>query len=73
MWRDALPMAPREIFDLLVNAYPEEMTTDEIAATLDRAPRGGSWNTALKMLTSSGIVRKAGNALKADAGLWTSA
>jgi hypothetical protein len=61
-WRMVLPVAPREILDEIV-ASGGRIEVDEVAERTGRAPRGGSWNTALKMLTQSEVVRREGDAL----------
>lgn len=70
-WREVLPVAAREVFDFLIGIYPEAAQVETIAQATERQPRGGSWNTALKVLVQSGIVDKQpGNALRASDSLF---
>jgi hypothetical protein len=62
-WRDVLPPAALEILDVVADEGAAGITTDEISARTGRAPRGGSWNTALKMLTQSGTIERSGDRL----------
>lgn len=54
VWRGKLPVAAREIFDVLLASGP--WSIEKIGAATGRAPRGGSWNTAIKQLKTSGLV-----------------
>lgn len=63
-WREVLPVASREVLDVLVEAHPNGLPPEEVAARAGRLPRGGSWNTAIKMLTLSELVFKEGSMLR---------
>lgn len=65
-WRGILPTAAREVFDVLVVAYPNAVPPDVVAERLGRQPRGGSWNTALKTLTDGGVATKTSEGLRAS-------
>jgi hypothetical protein len=62
-WRDVLPLASREILDVLFEHRDESLTMEDAARLLGRQPRGGSWNTAVKMLQTAGLVEKMGGKL----------
>lgn len=67
-WREVLPMASREVLDVLLDAG-HDLTVEEAAERAGRQPRGGSWNTAIKMLTTSEVVIKTGNTLSVNPAL----
>jgi hypothetical protein len=56
---DALPTLPADIVRTLRDsAYP--MTTEQIAEVLGKAPRGGYWNTGMRILRDGGIIAETG-------------
>lgn len=59
IWVAALPTPANEIFRVIADA-PEPMAAEEIAARTNRQPRGGSWNTALSILRSNGLIEEIG-------------
>jgi hypothetical protein len=66
LWRSKLPAAAQDLYDTLVEAYPDALTRDLLGDMTGRAPRGGSWNTAVKTLRTSGLVVDEGDRLRAN-------
>lgn len=65
MWRPKLSLPAVEVFDHVVSRYPAAVSYEEVAQATDRAPRGGSWNTAIKQLKLSGLVVVEGGTMRA--------
>lgn len=63
MWRPKLSLPALEVFDHVVARYP--VSYEEVAEATGRAPRGGSWNTAIKHLKLSGLLVVEGGSMRA--------
>jgi uncharacterized protein len=66
LWRSKLGVAALDVFDALVQIYPRSAQPIDIGDSIGRAPRGGSWNSALKQLRVAGLTVADGNRLKAN-------
>lgn len=66
-WRGVLKRGARNMLDLLVDAWPNGLTRDELADQLGMAMTGGTFNTYLGTLTRNGLaVREDGIYRAAD-------
>lgn len=65
-WREALPSAARDLYDVLVSRYPNTLTPDDLAVATGRQPRGGSWNSAVKTIVSNNLATKSAAGLRAS-------
>lgn len=66
LWLSVVPVASREILALLFRVHPAWLSVEEVAAELGRQPRGGSWNTALKILVDNNLVDRGPGSLRAN-------
>lgn len=55
-WRISIPAPAREILDILLENPTTSYNVEALASLTGRQPRGGSWNTSLKVLRDSGLV-----------------
>ena len=62
MWREKLGGGvPRDIFDLVVEAYPRGVTDEELATALDKELRGGYFRNMLGKVRGAGLMVKRGS------------
>lgn len=54
------------MLDILVDAYPEEVSKDDLADRLDMVVTGGTFNTYAGTLVRNGLARRADGGLVAD-------
>lgn len=58
----------RRMFEVLLAAYPEAVTADELSARAEVDRNGGSWGTYLSMLRTNGLLQDvAGGFVAAEA------
>lgn len=55
LWLGALPSTASELLAVIAR-HPDGISVHELAATTGRQPRGGSWNSAVSMLRSNGLI-----------------
>lgn len=55
-WRGRLKAGARRMLDVLVDAYPEAVSSDELAAKAEIERSGGSWSTYLSLLRSNDLM-----------------
>ncbi|NOU05313.1 MAG: ATP-binding protein [Hyphomicrobiaceae bacterium] len=59
LWINVLPAPANELL-AVVAQYPKGISAPNLAETTGRQPRGGSWNSAISMLRSNGLIKEAG-------------
>lgn len=64
-WRPKMSGPAGQMLDALLEAHPTRLPAAELGRRTGRAPRGGSWNTAVKELKTAGLVDVNANGLKA--------
>jgi hypothetical protein len=62
-WSAKLPGTPK-IAEALIEAYPEALTKEELAARVGMSASGGSFGTYLSRLASPGLIIREGGAIK---------
>ncbi len=65
-WRTALKAGARTMLDLLIQAYPDALTREELAQRAGYEVSGGTFNTYLSTLRRNGLVEVAGDTVCAD-------
>lgn len=70
MYRSKLKAGARRMLDVLVEAYPESIDRDELAATIEMEPTGGTFGTYLSTLRRNGLAEVDGPQIRAGAVLF---
>ncbi len=65
-WRTALKAGARTMLDLLIDAYPDTLTRDELAQRAGYEVTGGTFNTYLSTLRRNGLADIAGDTVRAN-------
>ncbi len=65
-WRTALKAGARTMLDLLIDAYPNALTRDELAQRAGYEISGGTFNTYLSTLRRNGLADITGDAVRAN-------
>lgn len=71
MWKAALGSGPSKILDHLVDAYPDAVSRDELAAAVEMAASGGTFSTYLSRLSGNGLIERSAGALRASEALFS--
>jgi hypothetical protein len=67
MWRTTMRRSERAMFDALVDAYPRQLTRDELAAAADlTTTKSGTFTTYLSHLGSNGLADVDGQGVRAS-------
>ncbi len=70
VWRQALKAGARTMLDLLVEAYPEGITRDELGERAGYSVSGGTFQSYLSALRRNGLVEVDGDLVTASATLF---
>ncbi len=70
MWRNNLTGGARRMFDVLVDAYPEQIDKAELGARTDMSSNSGTFGTYLSLLRRNGLAEVAGAYVKANPNLF---
>ncbi len=65
-WRKALKAGARAMLDVLVEMYPDSTTREDLAASVEMTPSGGTFQTYLGMLRRNGLVEIEGSVVRAS-------
>jgi len=65
MWRGALKAGARRMLDVLVDAYPEQVEREALAAAVEMTATGGTFTTYLGTLRRNGLVEVTGSRVQA--------
>ena len=65
-WRTALKAGARTMLDLLIDAYPDTLTRDELAQRAGYEVTGGTFNTYLSTLRRNGLADITGDTVRAN-------
>jgi len=65
-WRTALKAGARTMLDLLIEAYPNALTRDELAQRAGYEISGGTFNTYLSTLRRNGLADITGDSVRAN-------
>jgi hypothetical protein len=60
MWCDRLPSPAPEMLRTLATQGERYMDAEELAATLDKKPSGGHWNSGIAVLRNNGLIEADG-------------
>jgi len=72
IWRRALRRGEREMLEVLVEAYPESVTREELADRTGFTVSGGTFGTYLGVLRRNGLADVSGNEVRASDTLFLS-
>lgn len=70
MWREKLNGGARRMFDVLVSAYPEALTREEVAEQAGLMPTTGTFGTYLSQLRSNELIEVRDGRIKASENLF---
>jgi hypothetical protein len=73
MWRGALRAGERTMLDILVEAYPEGLTREDLGEAAGYASSGGTFGTYLGTLRRNGLIEVDGPVVQASASLFLEA
>lgn len=59
LWVEALPSPANELLSVIAG-HPRGISVAALAEATGRQPRGGSWNGAISILRSNGLIRESG-------------
>jgi len=65
-WRTALKAGARTMLDLLIDAYPDTLTRDELAQRAGYEVTSGTFNTYLSTLRRNGLTNITGDTVRAN-------
>ncbi len=71
-WRERLLSGERRIFDILVEAYPQPLSRQELARRAGLSAGSGTYSTYLGKLRRNGIIESAGASIRASESLFLS-
>lgn len=66
MWRSNLTGGARRIFDVLVNAYPQEIDRTALGTLTSMSSNSGTFGTYLSLLRRNGLVEVMGTGIRAN-------
>jgi hypothetical protein len=72
-WRRRLTGGARRMYDVLIDVFPEGLTTEELATRAGLSLSGGTFGTYLSRLRTNGLIDERSDAtrVRANAVLWT--
>ena len=70
MWRNNLTGGARRMFDVLVDAYPEQIDKAELGERTEMSYNSGTFGTYLSLLRRNGLVEVTGTYVKANPNLF---
>lgn len=64
-WLEALPNPAGKMLRTLIEFYDAALSAPELGEQLDMAPRGGHWNTGMRMLRDNALIEDGPEGMKA--------